>query len=945
MQNDLKFSGNNPVTINYHGSVEDIYAPVRTSSADVNIVSSQILDDLYTARKDEICVRIKRGNTTIWEGYKQPNTYSQEVSQNLDEIEMTCIDPVSILKFVTIDKILERPMILTYGQLIGKALAYVKLDADTLCVERVTSYNGTYSGSNGLLDLSCQVSNFWDESDKPSTVYEVIEELLRPFCLTLVYYHNSYQIYSVNKISGSRKFDKYTINANGSLTLYSSNVNEDRTTGLYLFSDDDWKSNNTSTPTIEINSTYDKVIGTASTMVPEYNKMAVDLIDLRDLPSEGYEDLNVQRNKTKGYVWDLRVITPAPGRTHTTPVIDPVTEDRWFYLWNGVYTNTDYELRDNGLYQLWYNNCNKAYYYLTGNEGHPYNWGSCLNFYGGNDNMTATGKSQSVEKPVKIEKRITAYAPDNGVPLEFLETSDLAWNFLKDNGTPVLQKVSPDSSKFGTGISSTTVRKIYHQAYDNICLSLVDDQTIDIDLTQAYSRTGINVPVDVLSNNTTTNKTYSGSGTSRVLSTCNTDYFPPDWNAKNVVVNSFYWRRNTSGSGTGAEAANASCLPLWDERRIDIYIKLSDGTYKQFNGVEWVTDDGNHNHSIWLTKMITGQNLYHNDMRYDMIRTSTNSASSYPIRYYLGDEDKKIYLDNDGGVTENETDDYILARSYKKEDSAWYSWVEDCSEGSLSIKLPYMQEVSVTVYVDVYSSNILGMTGLDSYVTGYAADHTFPFYYTLSDTVETTSDFKKYDTYANFLPANVSYVKAEHLDLKIEVSVPESNLGQVFSQSDIEYEINSNQNYVEEFSGPSFRVNTFNSLVASSFSYLIYNNSLADPTLFKMYSLTVRPECYTVQAYFNWLNKIRKIYTKTLVPEMNRTRPFANVRCYLKSPEVGTNELLVIKDTWDIKTNRHTVTAIEDHNMEVSSIGAVDILEIPRKARAERWNLPTANKN
>lgn len=62
-QNDLTFSGENPVVINYNGDTGDIYAPVKTSSCDVNIVSPHILDDLYTGKKNDIKLRVEKGTT------------------------------------------------------------------------------------------------------------------------------------------------------------------------------------------------------------------------------------------------------------------------------------------------------------------------------------------------------------------------------------------------------------------------------------------------------------------------------------------------------------------------------------------------------------------------------------------------------------------------------------------------------------------------------------------------------------------------------------------------------------------------------------------------------------------------------------------------------------------------------------------------------------------
>ena len=60
MENDLKFSGSNPVMINLNGSADDIYAPIKTTSCDVNIVSYKILDDLYTPAKNGVVMTVTR---------------------------------------------------------------------------------------------------------------------------------------------------------------------------------------------------------------------------------------------------------------------------------------------------------------------------------------------------------------------------------------------------------------------------------------------------------------------------------------------------------------------------------------------------------------------------------------------------------------------------------------------------------------------------------------------------------------------------------------------------------------------------------------------------------------------------------------------------------------------------------------------------------------------
>lgn len=891
---------------------------------------------------------------TIWEGYKMPNTYSQDVTQNLDNIEMTCIDPVSIMKYVKIDKIMSKPAVKTYKELIGSAIAYVMLDSNKLRVQRQVIYGSSYTGSNGLLDLSCQVSNFWDESGEPSTIYEMIEELLRPFCLTLVYVDDCYQIYNPSKTEGASIFDEYSIRSDGYVT-FLDDIEE--APEVYEFDEEDWKSNNVQNATLEIGPTYDKVTAIASTSIPSYSTMVYDKVDYNQKDKYDIFHMNVQRNKTKGYRW----------RSIGNISLD--TDDYWYYIWNGVYTDELYYLESHGDYVNGYLNINKAYTYLTGNAGNPSDYGSILNFYGGSNNPTGTGKEQLIEKSVDVKRSITAYAPDNGTPLEFLELSDLAWSWGRtydpESGwdTPNLSKQSSSSAKFGSSIAMQESNKItYHQVYDNMYLSAVDEKTIDISLTQSYSRTGINTNIDILQNNTATGTTFEldfDDDEQKWRATCSSissvNYFPGLWDSSSVKVNTLYFNRyNTSGT----ILRPIRVQPVWDKRRVNMYIQQSGGGILQFNGKEWVSGSSvSNSNSFFLMKLMNGETLFHNEFKYNIIETSDGS------HYSLTDERFTYYTDEAGGVT-----DRLVSGGgahycdvYKQEGTEWYPWVDACGEGSLSIKMPAIDDVSASIIVDVYNSTMLGMTG-QSNTSGYNVVETIYWkvegqgrywdddqqayvYVTLSESnCVNYGSIAGASTYILFVPVNASYVKAEHLDLDINVSVPESNLGQMFSQSDIKYSIDQKKNYVEEFQGPTFRTNTYNQLVASSYSYIMFGNGVADPGGFIVDGFSTRPECYTVQAYMNWLSKIRKVYGKTLVPLKTAAREFSIFRTLIKTPEISSNPFLVFADSWDLKTNRHSIQAIEAHNLDVDYVTSCDVMEIPRRARAERWNLPTAHK-
>ena len=115
--------------------------------------------------------------------------------------------------------------------------------------------------------------------------------------------------------------------------------------------------------------------------------MAFDKVNYNDRDMYDVFDVNVQRNKSKGYDQPTGIGLPQLN-----------TKDYWYYLWNGVYVNTDYGLNSKNDLVNGYLNINGANKYKTGQVGNPSDYGAILNFYGGANNPTATGKTQEQEK-------------------------------------------------------------------------------------------------------------------------------------------------------------------------------------------------------------------------------------------------------------------------------------------------------------------------------------------------------------------------------------------------------------------------------------------------------------------------------------------------------------------------------------------------------------------
>lgn len=986
MTDDLKFAGKLPVVINRNGDTRDIYNPIRSSSCDITVVSNKILSDLYTNDKKGIKVKVEKyddyiGETSVlFEGYMTPNSYSQKLSPNLDNIDMTAIDPLAVLKYLYVDDILKKAKSITMGELIAKALAAVKIDCNDLLIENTVRYIDAENVNYNFVDLVVQTSNFWDEGDDPSSVYDVVSECLRLFGYTLTFTGERYMIYNVisDHTFGTnyRYFTWYKIEDGGTLYKVGAPMvyKKDH---QFKHSDGEWTTIDDN-PSVSIDNTYDKIVSVASTKIPDYSLTAFDLVSSENRDMYDVGAVNVQCNKIKGYKLPSNYIGGGV----------QITDDEWYYIWNGVYINPDYGLNIEGVGVNGYANINDAYEYLTGETGQPNAYGGILNFYGGDSNPTATGKEQVIERTVEVKECITVFAPDNGTAPEFLERDDLKFSLDRIYADPEsgqsdtfqLTKISDTDSKFGSNKTGITERVAYSQRYENITVSKEAEQTLVIDLTHSYSRTGINQSIPITNYSNIENRVFrlsswgdgeDSGGTRAGLISGMAYTYPNTWYSNSVTVNSEYWNKN-SVSGVDTTADYGSVTPVWDKRRVVVSMTMLNGTKYQFNGKEWVeTDVISKEHSFYLKKLVNGEKLFHNKFQYNLIECadgSTYSLSKDGYKYYINNKSGLVGLnkkDKDNGDAPNGYTRYTF-KYYGDKGYDWAKYIDEVSEGQLSIILPPVDAINTTVGCDIYTSNLLGMTGNKN--NGASENISHSVYYPMTGKVRYENDYGDVeygdlngniiDDYGvvygqkvaiTFMPINATYIKAEHLDLEISLSVPETNLGQMFGESDIKYSTNHSKRFRESYDAPSFLVNIKHPIVSQSHSYVIVGNALADPNRFKIgdgvNKITCRPENYVLQGYKNYWGTIRRTYNRVLVPNK---AGFGNCLCYIEAPDipdVGNGRwLMVVSDSWDVKTNRHTISAVEDYGLNVNEIENYTVLEIPRQSRNPRFNLPSVKK-
>ena len=95
-ENGLFFAGD-PITI--ETDLESTFSTLIRKSCTINLLTKQYIGDtLWAANANNIKVEISKGNNVIFNGFVEPNTYSQPYV-SLDEFSINCIDALSALQY------------------------------------------------------------------------------------------------------------------------------------------------------------------------------------------------------------------------------------------------------------------------------------------------------------------------------------------------------------------------------------------------------------------------------------------------------------------------------------------------------------------------------------------------------------------------------------------------------------------------------------------------------------------------------------------------------------------------------------------------------------------------------------------------------------------------------------------------------------------------------
>ena len=188
--------GETPIKVELDGDEEELFKPIRHTSAKIELVSDNYLFDLYSVR-DDILVELTSGNGSKkeWIGVVRPLMFNMGYDQTVEEIEIECFDYLSTLDekyFNDVDMISTRP-ILTFGEIMHYIL-HNFTNCKHLCMPDLYSkdFLGEYEISvNNFIDEACKLHTengvtivLYEE--KNWTLQKILEQMCQYMGLTIV---------------------------------------------------------------------------------------------------------------------------------------------------------------------------------------------------------------------------------------------------------------------------------------------------------------------------------------------------------------------------------------------------------------------------------------------------------------------------------------------------------------------------------------------------------------------------------------------------------------------------------------------------------------------------------------------------------------------------------------------------------------------------------------
>lgn len=223
-ENGTFFAGD-PVTI--ETNMENTFSPLIRKGCTINLLAnSYIGDTLWAANAQNIKVEISKGNNVIFNGFVEPNTYSQPYV-SLDEFSINCIDALSALQYYNYKDATPN----TYASLktLSTTVSFKSILLSALSTALGNSnFNIYYDCSKGVTEGreetvfdDCGISEtyvFGETYDDIWTYEDVVNEIMQYLNLHIVQQGNDFFIFDWNTLKMRRNV-WYNIKTNTSASF------------------------------------------------------------------------------------------------------------------------------------------------------------------------------------------------------------------------------------------------------------------------------------------------------------------------------------------------------------------------------------------------------------------------------------------------------------------------------------------------------------------------------------------------------------------------------------------------------------------------------------------------------------------------------------------------------------------------------------------------------
>lgn len=417
----------NPVTITQKS--EGLFTEIKSSGCTIEVVTSEILNDLYSINNTDVEVYVYSGTTVIFNGYLTPYVYNQPYAKVYDVLQLEAVSKLSILKDIKYKTIGSTPDIQTFKDIIWHILIDgAGYNENTLKVIFNIGIN------KSLKDLKISEANFFDDDEEqtPWSMEEVLTEICRYLCISCSDYEGNIYFTDYLEITKSSSITQKYFSINIDATIYNSQSEK-------IYTKNDFVSDDS-------NISYDEIYNKVSVNVNGYNieEISPDILDLKNSKNLSWYPTNQTWTHIEYDKKGNASTSTTFNQYHTYRLLKDTTnwKHKFFRMSDG-YELSDYEYYNGSVYNSNnpYNHVNTrcamierfAYYDAKSVIPTSIDWNDYIVFFNVDDTITTNVTSNG--KPSVVVGGYTKSNLDNCVQpvLEF--TSNESLRYSPNSGT------------------------------------------------------------------------------------------------------------------------------------------------------------------------------------------------------------------------------------------------------------------------------------------------------------------------------------------------------------------------------------------------------------------------------------------------------------------------------------------------------------------------------